>query len=77
MASRRRPPSRAARAKGAVLFGALVVTGVCEFLEGVEAGDSPLKAADKAYRRTKVRKRAIRKAAKEAAPELERIDEED
>ncbi len=57
-------------AKTFIMGAALVATGVFEFLEAVERKEKPLKAASKAYERTKVRGKAIKKAAKAAKKEL-------
>ncbi len=57
-------------AKSFIMGAALAVTGVFEFLEGMERKEKPLKAAAKAYERTKVRGKAIKKAARQAAKEL-------
>lgn len=57
-------------AKTFIMGAALVCTGVFQFLEGVENKESPLKAAAKAYEHTKVRAKAIKKAAREAAKEM-------
>lgn len=57
-------------AKSFIMGAALFVTGAFEFLEQVEAKEKPLKAATKAYERTKSRAKAIKKAAREAAREI-------
>lgn len=62
--------SRARNAKTFIMGAALFATGAFEFLEGIERKEKPLKAAQRAYERTKVRSRAIKKASKAAAKEL-------
>jgi len=57
-------------AKTFIMGAALVCTGVFQFLEGVENKLPPLKAAAEAYEHTKVRAKAIRKAARAAAKEM-------
>lgn len=62
--------SRAQNAKSFIMGAALLATGAFEFLEGLERKEKPLKAAARAYERTKVRGKAIKKASKEAARQL-------
>lgn len=62
--------AKARDAKTFIMGAALVCTGVFQFLEGVENKEPPLKAAAKAYEHTKVRAKAIRKAARAAAKEM-------
>lgn len=57
-------------AKSFIMGAALVTTGFFEFLEGIERKEKPLQAAAKAYERTKVRGKAIKKAARQAAKEM-------
>lgn len=57
-------------AKSFLMGAALLATGVFEFLEQVERKEKPLKAAAKAYERTKVRGKAIKRAARQAAREM-------
>lgn len=59
--------ARPKEAKSAILAGALLCVGVFEFLEGIEEGVPAPKAAKRAYKRTKIRGRAIRKASAEVA----------
>jgi hypothetical protein len=62
--------SKARNAQTFIMGAALVATGVFEFLDGVERKEKPLKAAARAYERTKVRGKAIKRAARAAAREL-------
>lgn len=55
--------SKARDAKTALMAGALVLTGVCEFLEGLERGDDVLECASTAVRRTRLRGKAIKEAS--------------
>lgn len=56
--------SKSRDAKTAVMAGALVVTGVCEFLEGLEEGVDLLTSAKRAVEKTKERGAAMREAGK-------------
>jgi len=56
---------------------ALGIVGVFEFLECIEEGDTKIKAARKAVRRTQLRGKAIQKAAKEVAPQIRKVEEEE
>lgn len=77
MARRKRDFTGPSAAKPTIMAVALGVVGIFEFLECVEEGDSKIKAARKAVRRTILRGKAIQKAAKEVAPEIRRVDEEE
>lgn len=63
--------------KTTIMAAALAVVGVFEFLECLEEGDSKIKAARKAVRRTHLRGKAIQKAAKEVAPQIRKVEEEE
>lgn len=56
--------SKARDAKTAIMAGALVITGVCEFFEGLEEGINPLTSAGDAIRKTKERGKAVGEAWK-------------
>jgi len=74
---RKRDFTGPAQAKSTIMAVALGVVGVFEFMECLENGDSKLKAAKKAIKRTHLRGKAIQKAAKEVAPQIRQAEEEE
>lgn len=77
MATRKKTVNTPAQAKSTIMAVALGLVGVFEFLECIEEGDSKLKAVTKAVRRTHLRGKAIKKAAKEVAPQIRKVEQED
>jgi hypothetical protein len=65
------------QAKSTIMAMALGVVGVFEFLECIEDGDTKIKAAKKAIRRTQLRGKAIKKAAKAVAPQIRKVEEDE
>lgn len=77
MTKRKRVRARPTEAKEVIMGFALLTTGIFEFLEGMESGDGIYHSATRAVRRTKVRGKAIKKAAKAAKVELDALETAD
>lgn len=75
--SKRRDYASPTQAKSTIMGAALLFVGAMEFLECVEKGDHPVKAAKKAVRRVQLRGKAIKKASKEVGPEIRRVEEQE
>lgn len=58
-------------AKEAIIGGALACVSLFEFLEGLEGGETTVRAAKRAFRRARVRRRALKKVAEEVKKDLE------
>lgn len=77
MTKERRDYASPTHAKSGIMAVALGVVGIFEFLECIENGDTKVKAAKKAVKRTQLRAEAIKKAARRVAPQIRRVEEED
>lgn len=77
MARQKRDYAGPTQAKSTIMAMALGVVGIFEFLECVENGDTKIKAAEKAIKRTQLRGKAIQKAAKAVAPKIRKIEEDE
>lgn len=72
--TRRKHDHSPTQAKSSIMALALGVVGVFEFLECIENGDDKVSAAKKAVKRTQLRAKAIKRAAKAVAPQIRKIE---